>query len=103
MSGFELAGRELSFEEPDRAAFPSLDLAFDAGRRGGSAPAVLNAADEVAVEAFLQNRLGFNGIFDVVASTMEAVPFTTPTDVDEVVEVDREARAVAASTLAGAC
>jgi 1-deoxy-D-xylulose-5-phosphate reductoisomerase len=103
VSGFELAGRELSFEEPDRAAFPSLDLAFDAGRRGGSAPAVLNAADEVAVEAFLQHRLGFNGIFDVVASTMEAVPFTTPTNVDEVVEVDREARAVAASTLAGAC
>ncbi|HEY4606226.1 MAG TPA: 1-deoxy-D-xylulose-5-phosphate reductoisomerase, partial [Acidimicrobiia bacterium] len=63
---FDLAGLSLSFESPDPVAFPALGIAYEAGRRGGSAPAVLNAADEVAVEAFLQRRLGFLGIDEVV-------------------------------------
>lgn len=100
---FQLAGRDLNFEEPDRETFPAIDLAFEAGRRGGSAPAVLNAADEVAVEAFLQGRLGFLGISDVVAMTLEAVPWRALATVDDVLEVDREARAVASSLVAGAC
>ena len=103
IGAFELAGLDLTFEEPDRQAFPSLDMAFEAGRIGGSAPAVLNAADEVAVEAFLQHRLGFTGIFDVVAGALEQMPHSSPTTVDDVVEVDREARALAASLIAGAC
>lgn len=100
---FQLAGRDLNFEEPDRETFPAIDLAFEAGRRGGSAPAVLNAADEVAVEAFLQGRLGFLGISDVVAMTLDAVPWRALATVDDVLEVDREARAVASSLVAGAC
>jgi 1-deoxy-D-xylulose-5-phosphate reductoisomerase len=100
---FDLAGRELSFEEPDRATFPALDLAYRAGTQGGSSPAVLNAADEVAVEAFLQGRLGFLGIADVVSSTMDLVAWRPLDSVDEVLEVDREARATAASLIAGAC
>jgi 1-deoxy-D-xylulose-5-phosphate reductoisomerase len=100
---FDLAGRELSFEEPDRATFPALDLAYRAGEQGGSSPAVLNAADEVAVEAFLQGRLGFLGIADVVSSTLDLVAWRPLESVDEVLEADREARETAASLIAGAC
>lgn len=100
---FDLAGMTLTFEEPDRDTFPALDLAYEAGRAGGSAPAVLNAADEIAVEAFLQRRLGFLGITDVVARTLEFVEHREVATVDEVAEADREARAMAASLVAGAC
>lgn len=100
---FHLAGLSLTFEEPDRDTFPALDIAYGAGMSGGSAPAVLNAADEIAVEAFLQGRLGFLGISDVVARTIAAVEWRTVSTVDEVVDVDREARSVAASLIAGVC
>ncbi len=100
---FALAGLSLSFEEPDRATFPALDLAFQAGERGGSSPAVLNAADEVAVEAFLQRRLGFLGIMDVVSSTLATVQWRPVETVEDVVDADREARETAASLIAGAC
>jgi 1-deoxy-D-xylulose-5-phosphate reductoisomerase len=100
---FQLAGLQLTFEKPDLEAFPAIEIAYMAGRSGGSAPAVMNAADEIAVEAFLQERLGFLGIADVVARTVGAVPWRTLHTVDEVVDVDREARAVAASLIAGVC
>ena len=100
---FALPGLSLGFEEPDRSVFPALDIAFRAGEQGGSSPAVLNAADEVAVEAFLQHRLGFLGIADVVSSTLTAVPWRPLETVDDVLEVDREARETAASLIAGAC
>ncbi len=100
---FSLAGWELTFEDVDRTTFPAPDLAFAAGRRGGSAPAVLNAADEVAVEAFLQHRLGFLGITDVVGLTLDKVEWRELGSVDDVLEVDREARAIAATLVAGAC
>ncbi|MEE8489642.1 MAG: 1-deoxy-D-xylulose-5-phosphate reductoisomerase [Acidimicrobiia bacterium] len=100
---FSLAGRELTFEEVDRGTFPALDLAFVAGRRGGSAPAVLNAADEVAVEAFLQHRLGFLGIAEVVGLTLDQVEWRQLDSVDDVLEVDREARVIAATLVVGSC
>jgi 1-deoxy-D-xylulose-5-phosphate reductoisomerase len=100
---FDLAGLDLSFETPDTKTFPALDIAFEAGRRGGSAPAVLNAADEVAVEAFLQRRLGFLGISDVVSGTLDSVDWRRVETVEDVIAVDREARSVAASLVAGAC
>lgn len=100
---FDFAGKTLEFEEPDRAAFPALDLSFEAGRQGGSAPAVLNAADEVAVEAFLQGRLGFNGITSVVAETLTTVEWRDLESFEDVVDADREARSVAASLISGAC
>lgn len=98
---FEFAGLSLDFESPDRAAFPALDLAFSAGRQGGSAPAVLNAADEVAVAAFLDERLGFLAITDVVQQTLEAVDWRPIERFEDVVDVDREARSYAASLIAG--
>jgi 1-deoxy-D-xylulose-5-phosphate reductoisomerase len=100
---FSLAGLSLTFEEPDRVTFPALDLAFAAGAQGGSSPAVLNAADEVAVEAFLQRRLGFLGIAEVVARTLETVPWREVNDVDSVLAADSEARATAAGFVSGAC
>ena len=100
---FDFVGRDLTFEAVDRAVFPALDLAFSAGRSGGSAPAVLNAADEVAVASFLQRRLGFLGIPEVVSRTLDEVEWREVGTVEDVVEVDREARAVASSLIAGVC
>ncbi len=98
---FQFSGVTLEFEEPDRRSFPALDLAFDAGRQGGSSPAVMNAADEVAVEAFLQGRLGFLGISDVVARTLEGVEWRDLSSLDDVIAVDGEARIMAASLISG--
>jgi 1-deoxy-D-xylulose-5-phosphate reductoisomerase len=100
---FDFTSRTLTFDRPDRDAFRALDLAYAAGRIGRSAPAVLNAADEVAVHAFLDGRLGFLGITEVVERTLDAVPVVDLATVDDVIEADREARAVAHSLLGGAC
>jgi 1-deoxy-D-xylulose-5-phosphate reductoisomerase len=100
---FDFAGVELTFEDVDRETFPALDLAYAAGRAGGSSPAVLNAADEVAVEAFLQERIGFTSIARVVEMTLDQVEHRPLASVADVVAVDREARAVAASLVSGAC
>ena len=98
----DLAGRSLTFERPDHHSFPALALAYEAGRRGGSAPATLNAADEVAVAAFLERRLGFLGIPAVVERTLERVNWSRPANVHEILAIDRESRAIAAE-LVGAC
>lgn len=101
--GFTLSGLELTFEDPDRDAFPALDLAYEAGRQGGSSPAVLNAADEIAVEAFLQGRLGFLGISDVVERTLSKIPWRDLHTVDDVVAADSEARELASGMISSAC
>ncbi|HUG31813.1 MAG TPA: 1-deoxy-D-xylulose-5-phosphate reductoisomerase [Acidimicrobiia bacterium] len=100
---FDPVGMDLTFEEPDREVFGAIDIAYEAGRAGGSAPAVMNAADEMAVEAFLQGRLGFLGITDVVARTIEDVDWREVETVDDVLKVDAEARSVAAGLIAGVC
>ena len=91
----DLAGRRLEFEAPDEAAFPCLGLARDAGLEGGTAPAVLNAADEVAVAAFLAGRIGFMDIPRVVSSALEAVPAEPAADLDAVLGADARAREAA--------
>jgi 1-deoxy-D-xylulose-5-phosphate reductoisomerase len=83
----------LTFEPPDRAVFGCIDLAYEAGRRGGSAPAWLSAANEVAVEAFLGNALPWGAIADVVAETMEGWVDDPVDEVDAVLEADAAARA----------
>jgi 1-deoxy-D-xylulose-5-phosphate reductoisomerase len=83
----------LSFEPPDRTVFRCIDLAYEAGRRGGSAPAWLSAANEVAVEAFLGNGLPWSGIADVVAETMAGWVDDQVDEVDAVLAADAEARA----------
>ncbi len=86
----------LDFELPDRAAFPCLDLAYAAGRAGGTAPAVLNAANEVAVAAFLNGKIPWTAISAVIDETLAAVAISEPTSVEDILEADREAREVAA-------
>ncbi len=95
----DLAGRTLEFEAPDESAFPCLALAREAGRTGGTAPAILNAANEVAVEAFLDDRIGFMDIPRVVAGALEAVPAGPADTLDGVVEADAGARAAAGAAI----
>jgi 1-deoxy-D-xylulose-5-phosphate reductoisomerase len=89
------AGLILEFAPPDETAFPCLRLARAAGEAGGTAPCVLNAANEVAVAAFLDGALPFLGIGDVVERTLSAVDAPAARDLDDLVAVDAEARSVA--------
>jgi len=82
----------LSFETPDLVRFPCLGLAFDALRAGGLAPAVLNAANEVAVEAFLQGRIRFTDIARVVAGVLERAPGGNAGTLEAVLGADQDAR-----------
>jgi 1-deoxy-D-xylulose-5-phosphate reductoisomerase len=83
---------ELTFEAPDRDVFSCLDLAYRAGRVGGGAPAWLNAANEVAVAAFLAGRLGWLSIAEVVADTLESFDDQPIDSFEAVLEADRAAR-----------
>jgi len=85
------AGR-LDFEPPDRAAFPCLDLAFEAGRRGGTAPAMLSAANEVAVDAFLDGRIRWVDIAAVITTVMERADHGQADTLDDVLHGDATAR-----------
>ena len=85
----------LDFEAPDREAFPCLDLAYEAGRVGGSAPAWLSGANEVAVDAFLSGALAWRSIPDVLKACLDRHDGTAMDDIEVVLEVDRRARAVA--------
>jgi 1-deoxy-D-xylulose-5-phosphate reductoisomerase len=89
----------LDFERPDADAFPCLRLAYEAGRAGGSAPAVLNGANEVAVAAFLDGRIPWLGIADVVAEALQEGSGNVD-DVEDVLEADRVARERAQSAVA---
>ena len=86
----------LTFEPVDEATFPCLDLARQAGRAGGTAPCVLNAANEVAVHAFLAGRIGFLTIADVIAATLDQLPGEPIRAFDTLYDADRAARDVAA-------
>lgn len=100
---FEITAADLTFEVPDRSTFPCLDLGYRAGREGGSSPAVLNAADEVAVHAFLQGRIGFGSIPVVVAGTLDRVEWRELASVDDVAAADQEARGVATEVIGTSC
>ena len=95
-----IAIARLDFQAPDLAAFPCLGLAFEALRAGGSAPAVLNAANEVAVSAFLQRRLAFLGIPALIERTMHRLPALPSATLDDRLAADAEARRVATGLLA---
>ncbi|MCA2970121.1 MAG: 1-deoxy-D-xylulose-5-phosphate reductoisomerase [Acidobacteriaceae bacterium] len=91
--------RTWEFEPPDLDRFPLLALAYAAQTAGGSATCTLNAADEVAVEAFLAGRISFPGIARIVRETLEKVPNRTPRSVEEVLEIDRASRQMARALL----
>jgi 1-deoxy-D-xylulose-5-phosphate reductoisomerase len=85
----------LTFEPVDRVKFPALDIAYDCLRRGGTAPCVMNAANEVAVDAFLHGRIGYVDIVKVIERTLAAAAFTLNPDIDVLALCDAEARKIA--------
>jgi 1-deoxy-D-xylulose-5-phosphate reductoisomerase len=85
----------LPFEAPSYEQFPCLGLALEAGRTGGTAPAILSAADEVAVDSFLNRGMRFGAIAEVISETLESIASTPVTSLDQVVAVDAHAREVA--------
>lgn len=90
----------LTFEKPDRERFPALDLAWSALRAGGSAPTVLNAANEVAVGAFLGGRIAFPDIAAIVADVLAAIPVSCLDTLDGVMAVDAQGRRHADAAIA---
>ena len=92
--------KALTFETPDLERFPGLRLAYDALRAGGTMSAVLNGANEIAVDAFLHDRIRFGQIAQLVEETMLAIPVTQHPTLDQVFESDRLARAKATELLA---
>jgi 1-deoxy-D-xylulose-5-phosphate reductoisomerase len=89
----------LTFEEPDIKTFRNLSLASDALFKGGNLPCILNAANEIAVYAFLKNRLGFLDMTDLIEKTMNKIPFIENPTLEEYFETDGEARGYAASLI----
>jgi 1-deoxy-D-xylulose-5-phosphate reductoisomerase len=102
LAPLDLTALRLEFSPPDTDAFPMLALARAAGEEGGSAPCVYNAANEVAVAAFLAGRLPFLAIPEVVGETLAAAGTDPARDVDDLVEADRAARELAEGALATA-
>jgi 1-deoxy-D-xylulose-5-phosphate reductoisomerase len=98
---FDLAAlRRLDFEEPDFERFPCLRLAFEAAEKGGAHCIALNAADEVAVGAFLERRIPFTGIPRTIEKVLAATPEAHPATIAEVLAADQEARELARAQLA---
>jgi 1-deoxy-D-xylulose-5-phosphate reductoisomerase len=87
--------RTWEFLPPDFEKFPLLKLAYQCQETGGSATCTLNAADEIAVEAFLLGKIGFLSIYEIVAETLSKMPVCSPRTVGDILEVDRESRALA--------
>ncbi len=87
---------ELTFEQPDLKRFRNLALAYEAMHRGGNVPCVINAANEVVVASFLQDKIGFLAMSEVIEQTMERIAYIAKPSYDDYVAIDREARRVAA-------
>lgn len=91
--------KEITFEDPDMKVFRNLGFAFEALDKGGNMPCILNAANEVVVEAFLRERLGFLQMSDVIEQTMQKVSFVKKPSYEDYVATDADARKVAASLI----
>lgn len=90
----------LSFERPDDARFPCLPLAYRALREGGSAPAILNAANEISVQAFIDREIAFTAIPRVIEKTLDRLPASALSTLDDVLEADAAARRIARACIA---
>jgi 1-deoxy-D-xylulose-5-phosphate reductoisomerase len=93
----------LDFEQPDREAFPCLDLAYHAGRAGGTAPATLNGANEVAVAAFLKGQIRWIDIYGVIDTVLASHHVRVPQSVQDVLDADGDARRAAEDAVAFVC
>jgi len=96
----DLLGTPLTFSAPDQQRFPALALGYETGKRGGNGPAVLNAADEVAVAAFLDHQIRFTDIVEVVASALSAVPLSPISTLVDALDSDGAGRVAAAEAVA---
>tara|TARA_Y100000588_G_C13388123_1_gene557821 strand:- start:205 stop:489 length:285 start_codon:yes stop_codon:yes gene_type:complete len=85
----------LTFEKPDLETFKNLQLAYTAMQKGGNMPCVLNAANEVAVGAFLQDKIGFLNMSDLIADCMEKITFVPSPTLDDYVSTNAETRILA--------
>jgi 1-deoxy-D-xylulose-5-phosphate reductoisomerase len=102
--GFDpLAAGALTFEPVNETLFPAFKLGVDAGRTGGTAPAVFNAANEVAVAGFLAGHLPFNRLADVIDEALSSNETVSVDSLEVVLEADRRARAVAAEAMRAKC
>ena len=90
----------LTFERPDIERFPALGLAFEAMKRGGNIPCAMNAANEVAVAAFLERRIGFMDIPAIVGAVMDGTDFAATPDLDDIFRTDADAAARAREIVA---
>ena len=90
----------LTFEAPDRETFPLLELAFKALAAGGGETIVLNAANEIAVEAFLDRRIGFTTMFALVADMLAKIDAPKPESVEAILDLDRKTRALTREAVA---
>lgn len=89
----------LTFEQPDTARFPCLALAYEALRQGGNRPCVMNAANEIANRAFIEDRIPFTHICEIIGQAMQRIPYEGDCTLDTYLETDKEARQYAASLL----
>jgi 1-deoxy-D-xylulose-5-phosphate reductoisomerase len=85
----------LTFEQPDLQTFRNLQLAYDALNKGGNIPCVLNAANEIVVEAFLNDKIGFLQMSDVLADTLQKCTFVKQPSLEDYIASDAEARRLA--------
>ena len=90
---------KLNFEAPDFHRFPCLRLAYQALRAEGSAPTILNASNEIAVQAFLDRRISFDRIAQVIEQSLEKMPSTPVTDLESILAADAHARQIALSLI----
>jgi 1-deoxy-D-xylulose-5-phosphate reductoisomerase len=93
--------KDMTFEKPDLEVFRNLAFAYDAMKKGGNAPCILNAANEIVVEAFLKERIGFLEMSDIIEQTMNRVAFIAKPTYEDYVATDREARNLALSVIKG--
>ena len=86
---------QLTFEKPDTKTFRNLELAFLVAKEGGNQPCILNAANEIAVQAFLEDKVGFLEISDVIEQCLEKVSYIRNPEIDDFIQTDKETRAKA--------
>ncbi|MBR3531881.1 MAG: 1-deoxy-D-xylulose-5-phosphate reductoisomerase [Bacteroidaceae bacterium] len=91
--------KSLTFEKPDTKRFPCLQFAYDALQRGGNMPCIVNAANEIVNRAFIEDRISFTRIAEIIQKTMQHVPFSQESELDTYLLTDQEARAYAASLI----
>ena len=82
--------KQITFEEPDMETFQGLPMAIEAARKGGSMPTVFNAANELAVKKFLQRKIGFLDIYDIIGKSMERHTLVREPDLDQILEIEKE-------------